>query len=125
MEEIVSSLKQEEDGKSICSREMDNTLDIVSPLVEEIPTMRQDFEPLDSQENKVNSLQESSESGVTNIINGREEQIDEDQTSSMTSLSAQPGSIEEPSSTTASSFGSLSRLSTDTLVATAASPQQK
>ena len=124
MEETVSYHKEEDDSKSVCSREMDNTLDIVSPLVEELPKLRQDFEPLESQENKVNSLQESNESSVTNVASGREEQTDEDHTSSMTSLSAQPGSVEEPSSTTASSFGSLSRLSTDTLVATA-SPQQK
>lgn len=122
-EETVSSQKQE-DTKSVCSREMDNTLDIVSPL-EEIPKIREDFEvTLESQENKVNILQENSENGVTNVINENEEQMDEDQTSSITSLSAQPGSVEEQSSTTASSFGSLSRLSTDTLVATA-SPQQK
>lgn len=124
VEETVSAPKREEDTEAVCKREMDNTLDIVSPLVEEIPKLKEDFEAKESRENKVNSLQESSESEVTNVINGYEEQIDEDRTSSMTSLSAQPGSVEEPSSTTASSFGSLSRLSTDTLVATA-SPQQK
>lgn len=117
--------------------EIENTMEIDSPITENAPVSdinklkemslcspMTDDPPI-TIENTLQETHKNSESDVKSTVNEEkvsEQKIeDSDRSVSMTSLTAQPGSGEEGS--TMSSFGSLSRISTDTLLAT--SPQSR